>query len=100
MKKKIHRHSTKAYHEIADSLPKMQRYIYKILLNAYDAQTDRNVKEISRCNDMNNVRPRITELIRKGLVEEVGSVKCEVTGKKVRLVTTPHSVNYLKYKKG
>lgn len=100
MKKQIHRNSTRAYHELADTLPKMQGYIYRALLGAYDAQSDRNVKDICRTDDMNNVRPRITELIRKGLVEEVGSKKCEVTGKTVRIVTTPHSANYSKYKKG
>ena len=99
-KKNIHRNSTRAYHEIADRLPKMQGYIYKALLNAYYAQSDRDVKEICRADDMNNVRPRITELIRKGLVEEVGTKVCEVTGKTVRIVTTPHSVMYPKYKKG
>lgn len=99
-KKNIHPNSTRAYHEIADQLPKMQRFIYKALLSAYYPQTDRRVKAICRADDMNNVRPRITELIRKGLVEEVGTEICPVTGKRVRLVTTPYSAMYEKYKKG
>ena len=92
-KRKIHANSSKAWHEIADSLGKWQKYIFEALRNAYDPQTDRDVKAITRADDMNQVRPRITELIKQGLVIEVGTTTCKHTGKTVRLVTTPWSHN-------
>jgi hypothetical protein len=46
--------------------------------------TDREVKERGAWSDMNDVRPRITELIKKGVVEEVGTCECPVTGQQVR----------------
>ena len=36
--------------------------------------------------DANTVKPRITELIDKGILEECGSVRDPETGKRVRLV--------------
>lgn len=99
-KRKTHINSTKAYYEIADKLPSSRREVFVALLQAYDAQTDRGIKDILRLQDMNQVRPRVTELIKQGLVEEVGSEICFVTGKRVRLVTTPFSHCYSKYKGG
>jgi hypothetical protein len=37
-------------------------------------------------SDMNSVRPRITELIEKAKLMEVGSIVCPVTKKRVRRV--------------
>ena len=49
-------------------------------------RTDRMIKVEMNFPDMNNVRPRITELISGGFINEVGSHKCNITGKRVRLV--------------
>ncbi len=46
--------------------------------------TDREIAAKLGFSDLNAVRPRITELIALGLVVEMGSVSCEVTGKTVR----------------
>ena len=48
--------------------------------------TDREVKIIGKFEDMNEVRPRITELINDyERLEECGNVHCVVTKKEVRL---------------
>ncbi len=47
--------------------------------------TDREVKEIGKYSDMNMCRPRLSELIEMGRLEECGSVKDVVTKKTVRL---------------
>ncbi len=46
--------------------------------------TDRQVKEILDAEEMNVVRPRITELITAGYLYEVDSARCFRTGKMVR----------------
>lgn len=46
--------------------------------------TDREILMAYGGYEMNQVRPRITELIDKGLVEESGNRKCPMTKRKVR----------------
>ena len=48
--------------------------------------TDRQIKDYLKLSDMNAVRPRVTELICKGLLQEHDSIKCDVTNKTVRRV--------------
>ncbi|MGE9239433.1 hypothetical protein, partial [Escherichia coli] len=48
--------------------------------------TDREVCEALGSADMNYARPAITHLIHDGVLEEVGSVECPVTGRTVRTV--------------
>ncbi len=48
--------------------------------------TDRGVMLALGFTDMNSVRPRITELIKDGVLAEDGSVEDATTGKWVRLV--------------
>lgn len=48
--------------------------------------TDREIKERLGLPDMNNVRPRITELVGMLAVREVGTKTCPVTGKPVRII--------------
>ena len=43
----------------------------------------------------NSVRPRITELIRAGLVHEAESRRCAVTLRQVRVVAAVHTVEQL-----
>jgi hypothetical protein len=40
-----------------------------------------------RFTETNQVRPRITELVKRKLLHEVGRKKCDTTGKTVRLVS-------------
>jgi hypothetical protein len=49
--------------------------------------TDRQIAAQLAMPDMNCVRPRITELVARHLLREVDSVRCPVTGKRVRRVT-------------
>lgn len=56
-------------------------------LRAIKQGTDRQIKEWLSLKDMNDVRPRVTELITKAkLLEEIGSVKDSETGLPVRVV--------------
>jgi hypothetical protein len=57
--------------------------------------SDREILALLNLKDMNNVRPRITELIRSGHLIQVGSRIDRVTNKKVRLVAMrPQSVRF------
>lgn len=58
-------------------------------LRDHGPATDRQVRDalFGPGADMNMVRPRITELLDAGALRECGSVECEITGRKVRLVT-------------
>ncbi len=62
------------------------------MLNYMPVATDREIKEKMGLSDMNSVRPRITELIKSGHLEETDNTKCPVTNKtvrKVRIVNCP-----------
>lgn len=48
--------------------------------------SDRDVCNLLGFRDLNAVRPRITELIEDGVLEESGGQQCPVTGKLVRVV--------------
>jgi hypothetical protein len=61
-----------------------------LILDAYNKSssplTDRQVMRLCHYDDMNAIRPRITELIDDGVLMEVGTTTDETTGKRVRLV--------------
>ena len=48
--------------------------------------TDRSIKEALGYSDMNDVRPRITEMIKGGWMDQIGEKVDEDTGKTVRIV--------------
>jgi hypothetical protein len=52
----------------------------------HGACTDRQVAVFLAAADMNFVRPTITRLKDDGALREVGRVKCETTGRTVRLM--------------
>lgn len=56
------------------------------ILERYGACTDREVCCRMGHSDMNYVRPRITELLKKEVVIGCGTVKCDITERSVRLV--------------
>ena len=68
-----------------DNINKRSKEILECLKSLASA-TDRQIKNYLGYDEMNCVRPRITELIDSGHIREIGSVKCETTGKTVRLV--------------
>ena len=82
----IHENSKEAYHKIKPELTGRRKEIYLAMLKTGRKMTDREVKEQMGLSDMNAVRPRITELIKSGHVEEVGNVRCPITAKTVRQV--------------
>lgn len=81
----LHPHSIKAYREAFDALQGRKRKVFNYLA-MYGAQTDRQVMDGLGYSDMNNVRPRITELMADNLADEVGHTKCPVTQRQVRVV--------------
>lgn len=81
----MHENSLSAYGEERPNLNKR----CKAVMSAVDdlgVATDRAIKEYLKLPDMNNVRPRVTELIKLGLLREFDTTKCELTNKSVRRV--------------
>ena len=81
----IHENSIQAYEEEQSKLSKRAAAILQWILE-HGPHTDREVMQGMGFPDMNNVRPRITELIATSKLMEVGDVICPVTGKRVRRV--------------
>lgn len=85
IKKPIHQHSRKAYTDMRNTLTKREIMIYNILAHR-GAMTDRQIKDVLGFDDMNAVRPRVTDLKTKKLVVECGSTIDPVSRKSVRVV--------------
>lgn len=62
-----------------------KRMILSCYRKAGQPLTDREVKCLLGFSDMNMVRPRITELVAEGKLNEAGTIKCNTTGRNVRL---------------
>ena len=83
----MHENSIKTYYEEVGNLSKRASDILMAMKNNPTRYwTDRQMMSFLRLPEPNSVRPRITELIKRGLAKEVGTEVCEVTGKSVRLV--------------
>ena len=79
--------SLQAYHEGVTSRKFSQREQMVIAgLRAITEGTDRQVLMHLGLTDMNQVRPRITNLIDLGVIEHFADTRCTVTGKTVRVV--------------
>lgn len=59
--------------------------IYRALAR-HGAMTDRQLMEYFGFSDMNTIRPRVTEMLKKKLLFEAGERKCAVTDMMVRVV--------------
>jgi len=81
----IHRNSIQSFGEIREKLAGKHQVIWDAFHKHSDKLTDRMVKDMLGFEDMNSVRPRITELIKNGYLLESDRAKCPVTGKKVRV---------------
>lgn len=81
----MHANSLRAY---ASEGIKLSRRASEVLgtIMQMGSTTDRMIKDRLGYRDMNSVRPRISELIKNGLVEECGNMRDNVTGKTVRIV--------------
>jgi predicted HTH transcriptional regulator len=85
-KRRMHEHSLSAYYEgKVEVFTKREGQI----LAAYERvgkASDREIADELGFQDLNAVRPRITELIADGILREVGETKDPVTRKAVRVV--------------
>lgn len=81
----IHSNSSESFHGQSPRLNKREILILSTI-TALGPITDRAVKEALGFPDMNDVRPRITNLVSIGRVAECGNIICPVTGKTVRKV--------------
>ena len=83
----VHPNSVRSFHEEleAGAISKRHRMILGVLQCGYGL-TDREIANRLGFADLNAVRPRITELVKLGAVQEVGSTKCLETGKQVRII--------------
>lgn len=82
----MHENSTQAYHEEKPKLSAREQEILDWMERWKNPASDRTLKSRMGYDDMNMVRPRVTELVDKGLLKEVDKIKCSTTGKTVRLV--------------
>jgi len=69
-----------AYHQLA-TLGLRQQEVYAIICRSSLPLTDREIARELGYFDPNKVRPRRNELVKAGLVEEVGKRICTVSGK-------------------
>lgn len=86
--REIHANSVKSYHQglLDGSFSDREQEIIDALKTLHKA-TDRQIMEYLGYEDMNCIRPRLTELIKEAaIVEEIGSRHDLLTNKKVRLV--------------
>lgn len=84
----IHENSVAAYHSEADRLSR-RAWLVLAWISQHGPATDRQVMEGMGFKEPNAVRPRITELRDAGMLLEIRSTKCPVTGKTVRVVGIP-----------
>ena len=84
----MHINSLLAWEEAKDLLNERCQRILRVI-ERYPDSTDRDVMQELEWNDMNMVRPRITELIKKGMLRETGSMQCAVTGRRCRTLGKP-----------
>ena len=83
----VHENSVQAYLEELPRLSQRAEAIMVYIRGYGKPLTDRQIMQGMRFADMNCVRPRVTELVKRGLLYEVDSIKCDVTNKQVRRVT-------------
>jgi hypothetical protein len=83
----MHPNSMQAHCEEGVKLSKRSAHILEFVRNQSHPLTDRQTMERLGFCEPNAVRPRITELIKAGMLQEAGKIKCPVTNKSVRLVS-------------
>lgn len=81
----IHENSVKSYQELKPLSKRCKAVVGA--LGDLGVATDRRIKDHLGFPDMNNVRPRVNELIKMGIVMEHHQELCDVTNKTVRAVT-------------
>tara|TARA_B100002019_G_scaffold111530_1_gene95930 strand:+ start:2188 stop:2475 length:288 start_codon:yes stop_codon:yes gene_type:complete len=86
-KPKLHSNTLTSYTEVLPRISKRETIIHQFLLETSGTYTDREIMTELGFIETNQVRPRITSLVQRKLIREVGTKKCETTGRKVRLVS-------------
>ena len=79
----MHYNSLMSYYGGESEFTKRALLIIQWMCNHPGDHTIREVKDGLGFSDMNSVRPRVTELVKKGVIVESGDVRCELTGKRV-----------------
>lgn len=84
----MHTHSHLAFEAMQEEgkLSRRKAAILQWLLANPRPWTDREIAAGMGYYDMNAVRPRITELVQSGILEECASILCPITRKRVRRV--------------
>ena len=82
--RRVHPNSVTAYHEETRRMCRRAAAIYDAIGDR--RLTDREIMALMGYSDMNAVRPRITEMVEDGILTEIGSKVCPLTGKTVRVV--------------
>ena len=90
--KEVHQNSIEAFHSIEDKANRRQ-VVLDVFKRKQAPLTDRQVQHILGIAEKNGVSPRITELKESGDLIEVGNIKDEFTGKKVRLLALSEILN-------
>ena len=90
--KNIHQNSIESFHSIKDKAARRE-VIFNVFKRKKAPLTDRQVVNILGFNDMNQVRPRLSELKDAGALIEIGKIKDDQTGKTVRLLALAEILN-------
>ena len=81
----MHANSLLAYEMNGIALDKREKLVLAAYIELYPTPvSDRYIMEKLGFTDMNAVRPRITSLRDKKVIEETGKMKCSITGQSVR----------------
>jgi len=81
----MHKNSLTAYSQERRTFNRRENEIMGFLTR-HGPATDRKIKDCLGYKDMNNVRPRISDLIRDRFLHETGTEIDSETGKRVRIV--------------
>lgn len=81
---KMHANSLAAY--ATSDFNARERAILRILVGSSCPLTDREIMERLGYTDPNSTRPRVTELVKSGVLRECGKVEDQTTHKPVRTV--------------
>ena len=88
MRTAVHPNSIAAYHSSGPMISRRAQMVLEWVRKNGQA-TDRQIVDGLGFRDMNACRPRVTELVQIGALREVGSTRCPITSKTVRLVDVP-----------
>ena len=86
-RRSMHRNSLEAYSEELPRLGARCAMIYELVKSSKRAWTIRELAmHFGHPENLNFCAPRVNDLINAGLLVEVGSKRCPITGKTVRMV--------------